>query len=213
MEVSKESSSEIYREYRRRMRRQTLEDVFMWSCKEGHLDISKKIYSENKIDIVFMDDYSFKCACMNGHFETAKWIQSLKEIKNISVETSYDTTFAFVCSGGYLDMAKWLYSLDLQINIHNQDDLAFTRSFRYGYLDVAKWLYSLDDKINIETLGKELMKYSMKMDRYDNAGWLSDKGIDTSVCEKNKLNKYYEWLYNPDNTFVEGLIKNFEDNM
>ena len=56
-----------------------------------------------------MDDFAFRNACRNGHFETAKWLLDVKP--DINVFSRNDFAFENSCRNGFVKIAEWIEHL------------------------------------------------------------------------------------------------------
>ena len=54
-----------------------INDIFIWSCVNGHLEVAKWIYSLDKVDIHANDDDAFRYSCEHGHLEVVEWLESI----------------------------------------------------------------------------------------------------------------------------------------
>lgn len=98
--------------------------AFENSCKNGHLDVAKWLYSLGKVDINFESDDVFGLSCSKGYLKVAKWLYSLG---CVDIHANSDYAFKGSCLNRHLAIAKWLYSLggiDISIqNIYTLNDL------------------------------------------------------------------------------------------
>ena len=58
-------------------RKNIIKDVFITSCKHGHIEIVKWLYSLGNVDIHVYYEEVFRYACKSGNIEIAKWIHSI----------------------------------------------------------------------------------------------------------------------------------------
>ena len=136
------------------------------------------------------------------------------------------------CIKGHLKIAQWLYSLG-RIDIHSDNDSAFSISCINGHYDVAKWVYSLGN-VDIHT-DNDIVFYCLILpDEMEIGFWLIDIGIIPP--KEHDLRYYYqekcfnrilklfklslfiiksqrkiiEYLYSPDNNYFKILNNRFK---
>ena len=77
--------------------------------------------------------------------------------------------FITTCAYGYIETAKWLYSLGA-VDIHIQDEDAFSYSCRNGHLTIAKWLRSLGN-IDIHAYNEFAFRWSCENEQLEIVKW------------------------------------------
>lgn len=125
------------------------DEIFMWSCCSGILEIAKWIYSldsPNNFIINRNNNYAFTHCCDNNFIDVVKWLYSLYVNNNIKIDVL--NNFCGCCFTGKLELAQWLYYTS-NLDLYKYYDDIFVYSCNKGFLDVAKWLYSLNNNINI----------------------------------------------------------------
>ena len=78
-------------------------------------------------------------------------------------------SFINACKHGCLEICKYLFIKD-KVDIHAENDWAFSSSCGNGHLEVAKWLYQLDGKINIHADNDGAFRWSCYYDHLEVAG-------------------------------------------
>jgi hypothetical protein len=118
------------------------EKVFLYMCKNGHLEEAIKLLEINSnIDISANDDIAFGLSCSHGHLKVAQWLFAVKPTIDISAVNEYP--FRAACVGGYLDVAKWLLEIKPTINISAGGNFAFINVCFQEKYDIARWLADL----------------------------------------------------------------------
>jgi hypothetical protein len=106
-------------------------------CSKGYLDIIMWIYEKKS----FPFDIFNKCfyeACINGHFETAKWLKNINN--NIDFN---EKIFILVCTNNFIEIAQWLYQINPDLNLRYNNDKAIRFSCYKCNYQIVKWLTSL----------------------------------------------------------------------
>ena len=118
------------------------EDVFMWACANGQLELAQITYGKIKL---CEDNYktAFEKSCMNGHLDIVNWLYSLNY--DICDLLFYAKTFIKCCSKPDLITSKHLYSLIPNITKYlKHDNCCFTLGVFYTHdLEMIKWFYSI----------------------------------------------------------------------
>ena len=134
--------------------------MFINACKYGNLNLAKKIYFSEGIDLHECEwEYEenvFLSACCEGKLKVAQWLYSLG-----GFEDDINSAFNIVCDYGYLNIAKWLYSLG-NIDIHAEEDEAFINSCISDHPKVSKWLSSIEDNYYVIIENNKLVKWGFK---------------------------------------------------
>ena len=117
-------------------------------------------------------EYSFRCACENGHLEVAKWLLEVKP--DIHISADWDYAFRYACEDGYLEVAKWL--LEVKPDIYLYSNL-FSDACEQGYLELAKWLLEINPNFRIYDVLQEYCNSEIRQ-------WLNSL--------KNHNNKYFK---------------------
>lgn len=116
------------------------ESIFSCSCQNGHLILSKWLYSliqdlnyyKSRIDITI-----FKLTCKFNHLDVAKWLYEIHP--NMSDKT-FNIAFFYACKNNHLEMAKWLIdvkpNLDVEIEAFNM--LCFNNNY-----ETVQWLIKI----------------------------------------------------------------------
>ena len=75
--------------------RRTRRNIFLWACKNGHLDAAKWLLTvETDIDVRAQDDLAFRLACEEGHLDVAQWLISISISVGIRHRVQEDPAFA-----------------------------------------------------------------------------------------------------------------------
>jgi hypothetical protein len=159
------------------------------------------------IDVSIDDEYAFRNACTNGHFEIAKWLLSVKPTINISANGEF--AFVNACKNGHFEIAKWLHSLQKNMTIHAlaADECAFHNACEKGHLEIAQWLFSVWEKLDIEISEDNYIHsfiLACKNGNLEVAQWLLSiyESIDIAscnnaafkyACSRNRIN-IAQWL-------------------
>lgn len=120
-----------------------IENGFMIGCEHGKTEIALYLYEIYGINKTTKDK-SFKLSCGGGHFETAKWIQSLSyRDAEINIE-SVRESFKICCENGHTEVAKWIHSIwNMDKNLMHE---AFYFACKNGCTELAEWLFSFEQK-------------------------------------------------------------------
>ena len=108
---------------------------FKKACRTGDINQAKQLVEKYNIDIHAEDEYPFKMACYNGHFELVKYLTNLNQ--NINIHANNEAAFRNTCYNGHLNIVEYLISLDENINIHAKDEFAFKFACDFGYLELV----------------------------------------------------------------------------
>ncbi len=114
------------------------------------MDIAKWSYSLGNI---ILEDCMFRSICENDILESAKWLYSLDNDKNIF---DIDEAFMGSCEFGCIDVTPWLYSIGA--NIRTGDDFAFTWCCHRGDIETAKWLCEICPDYKMEIVDNKINK-------------------------------------------------------
>ena len=134
---------------------------FINACEYGKLNIAKKIYFSEGIDLHEWEwEYKqnvFKIACFEGKLKVAKWLYSFG-----GFEDDINNAFCLACGEGHLKIAKWLYSLG-NIDIHFDKDSPFIESCMFDHPKVAKWLTSIEDNYYVIIKNNQIVDWGFKI--------------------------------------------------
>jgi glycosyltransferase involved in cell wall biosynthesis len=160
------------------------EFAFMWSCMNGELDIIKWIYSVKpniniNADCGDNDDGGFEnsdvngftMACTSGELDVAKWLLEINPIETLSGIDEFNT-FAYVCKqqkftndieGNSYDpilILKWLIEIKPEMNISENNEMAFYYACTFDNIETAKWLLEIKPDINISIMNDYIFRQS-----------------------------------------------------
>ena len=91
-------------------------------------------------------------------------------------------SFSKACYYGYINIVKYLYK-KYQLNIHENDEMAFRSSCINGQKNIAEWLYNLskNDKVKIN-INKDIFRNVCINGHKDVAQWIYNLSkIDNSI--------------------------------
>lgn len=146
--------------------------------KRGNFMFENPEAEVRKIDIRAKDDYAFRFACKNGHFDIVKYLIQLSERKNskrtINIQVNNGIPLQHACENGHLDIVKYLL---VKGSIINNSILPL--SCRNGHLDIVKYLveeikidiYEKDYKTffyAIKSNNPEIINYLLQIDKENN---------------------------------------------
>lgn len=155
------------------------QDIFGLCCENGNICVAKYMYSLEKVDAHYNEDYAFRISCEYGKFDMAK--QLFQNLKKINIHALDDYAFRYSCKNGHLDIAKWLYQLGEKINVHAVKDYAFRYACSNNHLNVCKWLYQLGD-IDIHMHENFPLVSSCELGGYETARWLYSLFSEKKDC-------------------------------
>jgi hypothetical protein len=160
------------------------EFAFMWSCMNGELDIIKWIYSVKpniniNADCGDNDDGGFEnsdvngftMACTSGELDVAKWLLEINPIETLSGIDEF-ITFAYDCKqqkytndieGNSYDpilILKWLIEIKPEMNISENNEMAFYYACTFDNIETAKWLLEIKPDINISIMNDYIFRQS-----------------------------------------------------
>lgn len=183
--------------------------LFDTSCRYGHLDIAKWLYSSNyeKIKTYFNVCETFSLCCKHGNLDVSKWLYSIckkyiskKKMRDIFMDNFYIND---------LDFSEWLYSIDTNIVDDHLIEELFHDTCRF-YDDTAMnkvvWLYSLNNNINIHDNDDRDFVESCSLGNTNIVEWLYSIGQDKinihahyndafiRSCQNGHIN-IARWLY------------------
>ena len=93
------------------------------ACEKGDFNRIKELFEQGE-DMNIYDNYAFRKACTNGHFEIAQWIYKYGNVDIHSINSGhYNVLCCEVCKNNHLDIAKWLYDLRRLDNGRNYNTL------------------------------------------------------------------------------------------
>jgi len=90
------------------------------------------------IDISALDEYAFRAACYNGHFEVVRQLYQWKPTINISTNDEY--AFRVACKNGHLEIVRQLFEWKPTLNISARNEYAFRYACENGNLDLVRQL-------------------------------------------------------------------------
>lgn len=146
-------------------------DIFYQSCKKGHLQVAKLIYSIEGENVHKISGSGFVKSCEYGYIDLAKWLVSIGTNINEKIECA----FIRACRNNHSDIVKWLLELNTKINVLSNDRIenSFLDMIYYGNLDIMKVLYLHDKRrISIRTL---LRAFSENRNQLNITKWLYKK--------------------------------------
>lgn len=129
-------------------------DKMKLAASNGHLDTIKYLISldtdKNKITKLLLDDSLLKAAFF-GHLHIIEYLDKHVKYSNVKLTEA----FKEAARNGYLHILEYLIgseTADRKINIHQNEEYAFTWAAFNGHLHILKYLISLEgthDRINI----------------------------------------------------------------
>lgn len=159
--------------------------TLFFACKSGFFSLVK--YLVNCNPLLLSDKHNlFECACICGHLEIAQWLLNDCGI-GCSRTEKYDITFVDVCAGGQLNVAKWLLEIRPEIDIHYEEDGAFSYACEYGHLDVVKWLWDMCPDIDIRDADEYCFKCACRNGHLEIAKFLLEVCPDIDVCNEDNV--------------------------
>lgn len=106
-------------------------EAIISACSSGFTKLAQYLFSVGA-DINAQNNNAFILACKYNHLETASWINSITDVKNVK------SAVIQASSEGNLGMVIWLHSLGFDINAFN--DTAFVIACRNNHVNVVRWL-------------------------------------------------------------------------
>lgn len=110
-----------------------LETGFLEACKKGHMNIIKFLFPLINLD----DDFYFmllQVICMNDQVEVVTYIHNLK--KDFDLSKNNDLLFRISCAHGSLKIIWWLFVINKDLNIRSNNDEGFISACQNGHRDV-----------------------------------------------------------------------------
>lgn len=171
-------------------------EIFMKTCKRGHIEIAKWLYGINK-NFICDDDFDIRLIYIKGNLEIIKWLYELNVY--INVIDLFDSS----CEFGHFDLAKWTYE-QFNIYVHKNIEYAFRITCAFGHFKIAKWLYSLN--VNIYIMDNQPFRITCQNGHLEMAQWLYSLGANIHASKnyafryscKNGHLKIAKWLYSID---------------
>ena len=119
-----------------------------------------------------------------NYYEKIKRLPLIHEWKNLKKNyRKFDayTIFVYACLNGYMHYSKSLLNRYDKINIHDQNEYAFTQCCIRGHIIMAKWLINLGEnhgygKINLHGIDERIFRISCERGHFEVAKWLIDLG-------------------------------------
>lgn len=109
-------------------------------------------------DEMYFEEYAFRCACTNGHWEKAR--ELYHQHPTLNIHSYEDEAFRYACGNGHRGIACWLISLDrgelVNVCIKEDDnkmkESAIYLACRRRQVRTVQWLLSLGaGQVLIET--------------------------------------------------------------
>lgn len=130
-------------------------------------------------------------SCKKGHFEIVKWLHSL------GLDEKNDHIFGTACREGHFEIAKWLHSLGCNINSHS--NYAFSMACKNGHFEIAKWLHSIGS--NIDGKNDYAIRRACQIDHIEIVKWLHgmkpdvpDESLFCIMCKSGNL-EMAKWFH------------------
>jgi hypothetical protein len=104
-----------------------MEDIFIYSCKKGHLEVVEWLLEiRPNINDSPQNEIAFFYACVEGYLEVAKLL--FQKNPKINIYANNNSTFIHVCQRGNLQIADWLYSI-----IRKSEYKEYSQLFKKNY--------------------------------------------------------------------------------
>ena len=115
-----------------------------------------------------------------------KTLDAMMEIKEFNILTEENEEFLrkarrgfiYNCACGNLDVCQWFYenvNVNIDVDLHQQNDMPFFAACSHGKLKTAKWLYSLGG-VDIHANTDETMRFCLRTHHEDVVEWLYSLG-------------------------------------
>lgn len=129
-------------------RERDMESYFIYTCKNGYLEVAKWILFLKPITYNYIDyNHLFQSVCYNGHIEILKWLLLLNP--NIKISANGEMAFYKSCQKGHLHIVEWLLSIRPDIDISFENDRAFKIACQNGHIGIATWFSTLSKKYRV----------------------------------------------------------------
>lgn len=144
--------------------------MFITCCSYNN-PLYRHIYQHYNINIHEHNEAAFRYSCKNGHIEVAKYLVVTSEHEcQFDINTHYNI---------YSDLSNSQKNRK-KIDIHANNEAAFTFACQNGHLEVAKWLVDLSIKykslINIHIENEDAFITACENRRLDIIKWLIELG-------------------------------------
>ena len=111
-------------------------------CRNGHLEVLQWLVAAGIVDLLHRrSDSAFMNACYGGCLDVAQWLFAQFGVSGAFRQRVLKGTCAF----GRLQVVKWLVSLG-GMNIHANDNYAFSVLQAGGQREACRWLLELDPR-------------------------------------------------------------------
>lgn len=145
---------------------------FVQACMTNNLNLAKKLYLYDRMDI-FKDD-SFGIACLYIDLEFVKWYYAQREDREIDLESP----LVSACSVNNIETAQWLHNHlgGRFISIHR----ALQITAKHGHLESFIWLAGTYPE-ELETVLETIVKVATDEQQTKILKWLATKGFKLSA--------------------------------
>jgi hypothetical protein len=115
-----------------------LQEAMVHASREGHQNITTWIYaiSRDTIDLA----RPFEAACVGGHLELAQAYYSYNPMY-IHAHVSMEPIFQQCCAYGHLHVIRWIYRIYPELDVADDDDIAFRMACDNSHLHIVEWFY------------------------------------------------------------------------
>lgn len=111
-----------------------------YECMEAINVFNESVFDTDGNQVINISadySYAFRFACLQGHFEMAKWLHQI----GVNIHALEDLSFVYACESGNEELVDWLLTKNVDIYAH--DSSAIKKSYKKGYTNIVKKLKSL----------------------------------------------------------------------
>jgi ankyrin repeat protein len=186
----------IYEYFHLNFTTKIFENVFRFSCSNGHLETAQWILGKNpNINIYSNAYYAFKYASLNGHIHVVSWLLLLNNnVLNNTFGLTNDIlelSFEYACNNGHIDICKLLLEYNPNIVITAS---MFRGSCQNGHLTLSKWLYALTPQLDHLNDSNNFNINNFNNFNHFDYQELIDQNVFKLTCKFGHLN-VAKWLY------------------